>query len=64
MPFRGLENNYCRNPDNEKMPWCYTTDPEVRWDYCQIPTCGGSVRPGMTTTMVVMMMMMAVVVWG
>uniref|UniRef100_A0A8C5BNI4 Plasminogen n=1 Tax=Gadus morhua TaxID=8049 RepID=A0A8C5BNI4_GADMO len=44
-PCGGLENNYCRNPDNEKMPWCYTTDPEVRWDYCQIPTCGGSARP-------------------
>ncbi|XP_059898409.1 plasminogen [Gadus macrocephalus] len=44
-PCGGLENNYCRNPDNEKMPWCYTTDSEVRWDYCQIPTCGGSARP-------------------
>ncbi|CAL8316864.1 unnamed protein product [Boreogadus saida] len=44
-PCGGLENNYCRNPDNEKMPWCYTTDLDVRWDYCQIPTCGGSSRP-------------------
>uniref|UniRef100_A0A8C5A514 Plasminogen n=1 Tax=Gadus morhua TaxID=8049 RepID=A0A8C5A514_GADMO len=52
-PCGGLENNYCRNPDNEKMPWCYTTDPEVRWDYCQIPTCGGSARPGTTTTTMV-----------
>ncbi|XP_004449855.1 plasminogen isoform X2 [Dasypus novemcinctus] len=39
-PTRGLEENYCRNPDNdEKGPWCYTTDPEVRFDYCSIPQC-------------------------
>uniref|UniRef100_A0A672HQJ7 Kringle domain-containing protein n=1 Tax=Salarias fasciatus TaxID=181472 RepID=A0A672HQJ7_SALFA len=31
-PCKGLENNYCRNPDNERMPWCYTTDPETRWE--------------------------------
>ncbi|CAB1342915.1 unnamed protein product [Coregonus sp. 'balchen'] len=35
-PCKGLELNYCRNPDNEKMPWCFTTDPETRWEYCKI----------------------------
>ena len=33
--------NYCRNPDSEEpKPWCYTTDPDVRWEYCAIPLCG------------------------
>uniref|UniRef100_A0A8D0FLR3 Kringle domain-containing protein n=1 Tax=Strix occidentalis caurina TaxID=311401 RepID=A0A8D0FLR3_STROC len=37
-PNAGLEENYCRNPDNdEKGPWCYTTDPATRFDYCNIP---------------------------
>ncbi|MGH0163076.1 UNVERIFIED_CONTAM: hypothetical protein FKN15_044135 [Acipenser sinensis] len=37
---KGLEKNYCRNPDNERMPWCYTTDPSTRWEYCKVPSCG------------------------
>ncbi|KAM9435218.1 plasminogen [Clarias gariepinus] len=44
-PCKGLNNNYCRNPDNERSPWCYTTDPETRWEYCNIPTCGDEPRP-------------------
>jgi len=24
----------CRNPDNEDGIWCYTMNPEIRWDYC------------------------------
>ena len=23
-------------------PWCYTADPNVRWDYCEVPQCGKS----------------------
>ncbi|CAM9122734.1 unnamed protein product, partial [Lampetra fluviatilis] len=38
---KGLEANYCRNPDGEKLPWCYTTDPERRWEYCDVPSCTG-----------------------
>ena len=35
-----LAGNYCRNPDGEPGPWCYTTDPNKRWDLCsQIPRC-------------------------
>ena len=30
----------CRNPDLYTSPWCYTTDPAVRWEYCDIPQCG------------------------
>ncbi|CAH1773240.1 unnamed protein product, partial [Owenia fusiformis] len=34
--------NFCRNPDNEiGGPWCYTTDPGRRWEYCGVPICGG-----------------------
>ena len=33
-------SNYCRNPDGSVGPWCFTIDPNVRWDYCsQIPRC-------------------------
>ncbi|MEQ2202341.1 hypothetical protein XENOCAPTIV_021791, partial [Xenoophorus captivus] len=32
----------CRNPDNDvNGPWCYTTDRNKKWDYCQIPDCAG-----------------------
>ena len=28
-------HNYCRNPDNDGGGiWCYTTDPNKRWEYC------------------------------
>ncbi|KAH3862789.1 hypothetical protein DPMN_025763 [Dreissena polymorpha] len=32
-------DNFCRSPDNDTQPWCYTTDPETRWDYCSVPKC-------------------------
>ena len=40
-PDSGLGNhNYCRNPDGESGgTWCYTTDPETRWEYCDVPSC-------------------------
>lgn len=43
---RGLDSNYCRNPDNERQPWCYTTDPNTRWEYCQVPSCNNAPAPG------------------
>lgn len=41
-----LVENYCRNPDpwDSTGPWCYTTDPDVRWEYCHVPFCGISTR--------------------
>ncbi|XP_049613820.1 plasminogen [Syngnathus scovelli] len=44
-PCKGLDNNFCRNPDNERKPWCYTTDPDTRWEYCRVPTCGDGPGP-------------------
>ena len=40
-PDSGLGNhNYCRNPDNEPSgAWCYTTNPEKRWETCDVPRC-------------------------
>lgn len=26
--------SYCRDPDGSGAPWCYTTSPVQRWDYC------------------------------
>ncbi|XP_067950540.1 fibrocystin-L-like [Watersipora subatra] len=41
---RSAAENYCRNPDSSSDgPWCYTTDPEVRWEYCKIDHCFGRV---------------------
>eukprot|EP00794_Sanderia_malayensis_P003261 gene3261-3742_t len=39
-PTEDLVENYCRNPDAEPDgPWCYTTSPEKRWEYCDIGIC-------------------------
>ena len=38
-------HNNCRNPNNDKgAPWCYTTDPKTRWEYCAIPTYTGRAK--------------------
>ena len=35
--------NYCRNPDGEPAgPWCYTKDPKIWWQHCNIPNCKGT----------------------
>ncbi|XP_071478660.1 apolipoprotein(a)-like [Diadema antillarum] len=53
-PNAGLgDHNYCRNPDNVNTAWCYTTDRNRRWEYCDIgesqPTCQAEVTsaPGL-----------------
>ena len=34
------QGNFCRNAGDEDAPWCYTTDPNDRWQKCDIPLCG------------------------
>ena len=29
-------SNYCRDPDGEGVPWCYTTDGGTRWEHCDV----------------------------
>ncbi|XP_068595517.1 hepatocyte growth factor [Brachionichthys hirsutus] len=38
-PEKGLDDNYCRNPDGRHRPWCFTTDPNTLWEYCNIKVC-------------------------
>ena len=39
--FEEISNN-CRNPDQKpEGSWCYTTDPDVEWQYCDVPKCSG-----------------------
>ncbi|XP_043925383.1 coagulation factor XII isoform X2 [Protopterus annectens] len=45
-------HSYCRNPDNDTKPWCYTLkDNIVSWDYCAVSNCIPSVtlQPPVTT---------------
>jgi integrin beta 3 len=31
--------NFCRSPDRQYTPWCFTKDPLVPWEYCPIHSC-------------------------
>ena len=37
-----MDHNYCRNPTPPDAggPWCYTTNRNTIWEYCDIPSCG------------------------
>lgn len=42
---RGLEENYCRNPDGSEAPWCFTSVPEMRTALClQIKRCADDIE--------------------
>ncbi|OWF53070.1 Plasminogen [Mizuhopecten yessoensis] len=32
-------HNYCRISFDTSRPWCMTTDPASRWEYCPVPKC-------------------------
>ena len=37
------EHNYCRSPDRDPNGvWCYTTDPDKRWEYCYVKSCNAT----------------------
>ncbi|XP_030635325.1 hepatocyte growth factor activator [Chanos chanos] len=40
-PAVGLgEHAYCRNPDEDRLPWCYTlSDGAISWEHCDVPSC-------------------------
>ncbi|XP_065585755.1 plasminogen-like [Cyrtonyx montezumae] len=44
FPGKDLKMNYCRNPDGELRPWCFTMSPTKRWEYCNIPRCNMAVQ--------------------
>ncbi|XP_035660817.1 uncharacterized protein LOC118405426 [Branchiostoma floridae] len=44
-PDAGLEENFCRNPDNKERPWCYTMDASKRWDFCDVMECADPPSP-------------------
>ncbi|XP_053891351.1 hepatocyte growth factor-like protein isoform X8 [Malaclemys terrapin pileata] len=51
FPAMHLEENYCRNPDNDSHgPWCYTMDPSTQFDYCTIKSCAGDKTPSILET--------------
>lgn len=34
-----VNHNYCRKYDSEQTPWCYTTNKDVEWEYCEVAEC-------------------------
>ncbi|CAG0896611.1 unnamed protein product [Darwinula stevensoni] len=35
-----IHKNYCRNPGfHRERPWCFVSDPNVQWEYCDVPFC-------------------------
>ena len=33
------DHNHCRNPNGALRPWCYTTDPPKKSQFCTVPYC-------------------------
>ena len=31
-----VAENYCRNPDRDIWPWCFTKDPDIPFDFCSV----------------------------
>nr|XP_039260814.1 uncharacterized protein LOC120337160 [Styela clava] len=36
---KGLESDFCRKPDTDNIPWCYTTAQRPVFEACDIPKC-------------------------
>ena len=37
--------NYCRDPWAEGRTWCFTTDLDIAWEYCNFPPCHCNYQP-------------------
>lgn len=48
IPELKNSDNSCRNPGGiSDRPWCFTSNPNIRWEYCAVPQCGEtSMEPG------------------
>jgi len=48
---RAAAENYCRNPDPNYQDgvWCYTVDPDKRWELCDVPMCPATTASGIHT---------------
>ncbi|KAG7216624.1 hypothetical protein INR49_023333 [Caranx melampygus] len=41
IPELKNSDNHCRNPGGiSEKPWCYTSNPNIRWEYCTVLECG------------------------
>ncbi|XP_038579836.1 muscle, skeletal receptor tyrosine protein kinase-like [Micropterus salmoides] len=41
IPELKNSDNNCRNPGGiSDKPWCFTSNPNIRWEYCAVPQCG------------------------
>lgn len=41
IPELKNSRNHCRNPGGTSdRPWCFTSSPSIRWEYCPVPQCG------------------------
>ncbi|XP_034458946.1 muscle, skeletal receptor tyrosine-protein kinase [Hippoglossus hippoglossus] len=41
IPELRSADNHCRNPGGiSDKPWCYTSNPNIRWEYCAVLHCG------------------------
>ncbi|XP_053267653.1 muscle, skeletal receptor tyrosine-protein kinase [Pleuronectes platessa] len=41
IPELRSSDSHCRNPGGiSDKPWCYTSNPNIRWEYCAVLHCG------------------------
>lgn len=40
VELSSAQENFCRNINGDDRPWCLTSDPNYRMDYCDVPSCG------------------------
>ncbi|XP_074647198.1 neurotrypsin-like [Tubulanus polymorphus] len=51
FPDAGLgDHNYCRNPDSDKKPWCWTNHDLGQYGYCDLQKCGDVTTPAPVPT--------------